>query len=140
MQENFDGISCRKEADNQAEEKSRFIKECNDHLAIAIDQTLSAFGVPVRNAFLQRLEFDCNMPKNAIPANIDMFSYLLHKAFGPSATKIEVRILKILAMRLDVELELEDYESALSKWVLSDFCFSILVLKIMKLAIAKQFP
>ena len=96
--------------------------------------------MPVKNAFLQHLEFDCNMPKSAIPDNIDMFSYLLHKAFGSSATKIEVKILKILGMRLNVELELVNYESALSKWVLSDFSFAIVVSKVMKLALAKKFP
>ena len=99
-----------------------------------------ALGVPVKNAFLQHLEFDCSMPKYAIPDNIEMFSYLLHKGFGSSATKIEVKILKILGSRLNVELELGDFEAVLSKWVLSDFSFNILVSKIMKLAAAKRFP
>jgi hypothetical protein len=99
---------------------------------------LSALGIPVKNAFLQHLEFDCNMPKNAIPANIDMFSFLLHKAFGLGAKRIEVKILKNLQQILNLEFDLVDYEWPLSKWVVADFCFKELVLKAMRVAAARQ--
>ncbi len=106
-------------------------------LVQAIDQTLSSLGEPVKNTFFQHLEFNFNTPKHAIPENIDKFSYLLHKAFGLGASRIEVKILKEIQQKLNADFELVDYEWPLSKWIVADFCFKDLVEKARKQAISK---
>lgn len=113
-------------------------KKFDTQLVQTIEQTLSSLGEPVKNTFFQHLEFEFNTPKDAIPVNIDKFSYLLHKAFGLGASRIEVKILKEIQQKLNVDFELVDYEWPLAKWIVADFCFKDLVEKARKQAIAKQ--
>jgi hypothetical protein len=113
-------------------------KKFDAQLVQAIDQILSSLGEPVKNTFYQHLELNFNTPKHAIPENIDKFSYLLHKAFGLGASRIEVKVLKEIQQKINFDFELVDYEVPLSKWIVSDFCFKDFVEKARRQAISKK--
>lgn len=138
LQESLDGPINEEKSQAHTREQAELTQKFNTQLVESIDQTLTSLGVPVRNTFFQQLQYDFNMPKNAIPDNFDLFIRLLHNAFGVSATRLEVNIIKNLQHELKVDVGLVEYEYPLSKWVVSDFNFKHLVWKAKKLAAEKE--
>jgi hypothetical protein len=132
------GETLEEKAEAETTGPDQLTQNFNAQLVKSIEQTLASLGEPVKNTFFQQLEFDFNFPKNAIPENLDLFTRLLHNAFGIGVRRVEVNILKDLQKKLNVDLELVEYEWPVSKWVVADFSFKNLVWKAKKLITAKQ--
>jgi len=95
-----------------------------DQLLIeAIDETLASLGVPVKNMLYFQLENCFNMPKEEIPNHIDEFTGIMHKIFGLGASRLEVKFLKNLKLKIDFGTEINGCELTLSDWIINDESF-----------------
>jgi hypothetical protein len=65
-----------------------------------IDQTLSKLGIGVKQVFYSFLEHHYKLGKEDIPARIGDFDDALGKIFGPSASIVEIDILKGLQQKV----------------------------------------
>jgi hypothetical protein len=92
-------------------------------LAEAIDETLLTLGTPVLNAFYFHLENDFRIRKNDIPNKIEDFSYVIHKMFGLGAGRLEVKFMKNLQSKIQIDVEWPECEWPLSKWIITDMSF-----------------
>jgi hypothetical protein len=63
----------------------------------AVDQTLSALGINVKNAFLSFLDAKYNLSKENIPDRVGDFVDGLEYIFGPGALPLELRIMRNLS-------------------------------------------
>ncbi len=95
----------------------------DEYLVAAIDQALTSLGAPVKNTVYFQLENNFNIPKNDIPNQIDRFSDIIHKIFGLGASRFEIKFIKNLHSKINVNVELPEYEWSLSKWIINDLSF-----------------
>ena len=72
----------------------------NNLLVEAIDDVLTSLGEPVKNQLYIRLEEDFDIQKNQIPDQIFLFSEFLIRTFGPSASFIQIKIMKAFNAKL----------------------------------------
>ena len=89
----------------------------------SIDEALTSLGEPVKNTLYQHLQKDFNISKEEIPNKIQDFSNVLHKIFGFSAGRLEIKFMKNLCEKVKVRMTLPEYEWPLSKWVVIDVTF-----------------
>jgi hypothetical protein len=89
----------------------------------SVDETLSSLGEVVRNAVLEHLTNDFQINKDNIPQKIVDFSKIIHKVFGLGADRLELKIVKTLSSKLQVDLQLPEYDASMSKWVVNDIPF-----------------
>jgi hypothetical protein len=99
----------------------RKFDEC---LIEAIDEALSSLGEPVKNTVYFQLENSFNMPKNGIPKQIEEFTDIIHRIFGLGASRLEIKFMKNLHLKIKVNIELTEYECPLSKWIIDDMSFT----------------
>jgi len=99
-------------------------REFDEYLIESIDEALTSLGVPVKNALYLKLENSFNMPKNEIPNQIDEFTDIIHKIFGLGASRLEIKFMKNLQSKIEVKIQLTEYEWPLSKWILADISFT----------------
>ena len=123
LQESLGENRLREDVNSKRREQDQLRQKFNAQLINAIEQTLANLGEPVKNTFFQQLQVEFNLPKKAIPNNVDLFLRFLHKAFGLGATRIEINIIKNLQQKLGLNLELNEYEWPLSRWVIKEFNF-----------------
>ena len=107
-------------------------------LSEAVDETLSLLGEPVKNTVYFQLENSFSIPKKEIPKQIDEFSDIMHKIFGFGACRFEINLMKNLYSKINTDFKLPDYESPLSKWVITDMSFSEYVFAARKSYIEKR--
>jgi hypothetical protein len=104
-----------------------------DQLLIeAIDETLTSLGTPVKNMLYFQLENSFNMPKEEIPNQIDEFTEIIHKIFGLGASRLEIKFLKILILKIQVRIEVQECDLTLSDWIMKDKSFTKYVNSIRK--------
>ena len=72
----------------------------NNLLVEAIDDVLTSLGEPVKNQLYIRLEEDFSVQKNQIPEQIFLFSEFLIRTFGPSASFVQIKIMKAFNAKL----------------------------------------
>jgi hypothetical protein len=103
---------------------SESVKKFDQHLLEAIDETLLSLGMVVKNAVLEHLKNEFQINKSDIPQKICDFSNIVHKVFGLGADRLELRIVKNLSSKLQVDVNLTEYEWPLSKWIINDASFT----------------
>lgn len=103
--------------------KSSRQKQFDVFLIEAIDEVLSSLGEPVKNTLYQHLEYDFKIRKQDIAKNICQFSFLIHKIFGLGASRLEVKIMKNLNLKICGNLELPGCDGSLSEWIIVENSF-----------------
>jgi hypothetical protein len=105
-------------------EKYAYEEDFDDILLETIDETLSSLGEPVKNAVYFHLKTNFNMSKNEIPKKINEFSNIVQKIFGSGAGILEIKLMKTLHSKIDVNVKWPEYEAPLSKWIVTDMSFT----------------
>ena len=96
----------------------------DQYLMESIDETLSSLGEVVKSAVFEHLGNEFQISKADIPQKILDFSKIIHKVFGLGADRLELKIVKTLSSKLQVDIQSTEYEWPLSKWIVSDFSFT----------------
>ena len=98
--------------------------ECKfDELLIAaIDEELSSLGGLVKNLFYAYLENNFCISRYDFPARIEDFSKALDRFFGICVDQLEIRFMKSLYLRLEVEFEFPEVD--FNEWIKSGFSFA----------------
>jgi hypothetical protein len=96
----------------------------DQYLLEAIEETLSSLGEVVKNAVFEHLQSDFQINRADIPQEICDFSKIIHKFFGLGAGRLELKIMKTLNSKLQVEFQLTEYEWPLSKWIVNEVSFT----------------
>ena len=104
-------------------DKYAYEEDFDDILLETIDETLSSLGEPVKNAFYFHLQTNFNISKNEIPKKIYEFSNIVQKIFGSGAGRLEIKLMKTLHSKIDVNVKWPEYEAPLSKWIVTDMTF-----------------
>ncbi len=104
-------------------EKDEFEAEFDDILLDAIDETLSSLGGAVKNAIYFHLQTNFCINKDEIPKKIYDFSNIIHKIFGSGAGRLEIKLMKTLHSKINVNMKWPEYEAPLSKWLVVDMTF-----------------
>jgi hypothetical protein len=98
-------------------------EEFDDILLETIDETLSSLGELVKNAVYFHLQTNFCIKKNEITKKISEFSDIIHKIFGSGAGILEIKFMKTLHSKIDLNVKWPNYEAPLSKWVVMDMTF-----------------
>jgi hypothetical protein len=101
-----------------------FDEKFDQYLMEAIDETLSSLGEVIKNAVFEHLKNDFQINKANIPQKITDFSEIIHKVFGLGAIRLELKIMKNLNSKVQVDVQLTEYEWPLSKWIINDISFT----------------
>jgi hypothetical protein len=104
-------------------EKYAYEKDFDDILLETIDETLSSLGEPVKNAVYFHLQTNFNISKNEITKKINEFSNIVQKIFGSGASRLEIKLMKTLHAKIDLNVKWPEYEAPLSKWIVTDMTF-----------------
>lgn len=104
-------------------EKYAYEEDFDDILLETIDETLSSLGEPVKNAVYFHLQTNFNISKNEIPKKINEFSNIVQKIFGSGASRLEIKLMKTLHSKIDLNVKWPEYEAPLSKWIVTDMTF-----------------
>lgn len=99
-------------------------RDFDEYLCEAIEEVLSTMGEPVKNTVYFQLENRFNIPKNKIPKQIDEFTDIMHKIFGLGASRLEIKFMKKLQMKIKVDTGLTEDEWPLSKWIVDKISFT----------------
>jgi hypothetical protein len=99
------------------------LEKFDEFLMESIDEALCSLGEPVKNAVYLHLQNDFGLEKNNITARIEEFSDIMHKIFGLGASRLEIKFLKNLKSKVNVNVQLLEYEWPLSKWIVMDMSF-----------------
>ncbi|MGD0451656.1 MAG: hypothetical protein ABSA79_11470 [Candidatus Bathyarchaeia archaeon] len=102
-------------------------RKFDDYLIESIDEALTSLGAPVKNTVYFQLENNFNIPKNEIPQQIDEFTDIMHKIFGLGASRLEIKFMKNLYSKIQVNIKRPEYEWPLSKWIVDDISFTAYV-------------
>lgn len=95
----------------------------NQYLSEAIDETLASLGEVVKNAVFENLKNNFKITKADLPQKIYDFSKIVHKVFGSGADRLELKIVQNFSSKLQVDVQLTEYELPLSKRIVSDVSF-----------------
>ena len=104
-------------------EKDEYEEEFDDILLETIDETLSSLGEPVKNAIYFHLQNNFKINKNEIPKKINEFSDIIQKIFGSGAGRLEIKFMKTLHSKININSKWPEYEAPLSKWIIMDMTF-----------------
>ena len=103
--------------------RDEYEEDFEDILLESIDETLSSLGEPVKNSIYLHLQNDFKIEKSDIPKKISVFSDIIHKIFGFGAGRLEIRFMKTLCSKLNINAQWSEHESPISNWIVSDFTF-----------------
>jgi hypothetical protein len=104
-------------------EKGAYEEDFDDILLETIDETLSSLGEPVKNAVYFHLQTNFKISKNEIPKKINEFSDIVQKIFGSGAGRLEIKLMKTLHSKININVKWPEYEAPLSKWIVTDMTF-----------------
>jgi hypothetical protein len=104
-------------------EKGEVEAEFDAILLETIDETLSSLGGAVKNAIYFHLQTNFCINKNEIPKKIYEFSNIIHKIFGSGAGRLEIKLMKTLHSKINVNMKWPEYEAPLSRWLVVDMTF-----------------
>lgn len=111
--------------DRKEYEKSKEIalKQFDKFLVESIDEALSLLGVTVKNEFYLRLEVNFNMEKNDIPQRLEEFMVILHRIFNLGASRLEVKFLRNLDLKIPSGSKCILADWSVSMWIEKDMSF-----------------
>ncbi len=116
-----------------SQDKQHSLKQKFDKCLIeAIDEGLFSLGEPVKNAVYLHLQNDFGIEKKDIPEKIEEFSDIMHKIFGLGASRLEIKFMKNLNSKIEVNLKMSEFDGLLSKWIVPDLSFAVYILNIRK--------
>ncbi len=92
-------------------------------LVEAIDEAITSLGEPVKNTLYFHLDSDFKIEKNTIPEHINEFSEIIHKIFGLGASRLEVKSLKNLYSKIQINSQWPEFDYSLSKWIEMEMSF-----------------
>jgi hypothetical protein len=92
-------------------------EQFNTFLIEAIDESLILLGEPVKNEFYLQLELKFNIKKTDIPLRLEEFSDILHKVFGLGASRLEVKFLRKLDLKIPSGSKCIDADCSVSTWI-----------------------
>ena len=104
-------------------EKDQYQEEFDDILLETIDETLSSLGEPAKKTIYFHLQNNFRISKNEIPKKINEFSDIIQKIFGSGAGILEIKFMKTLHSKINIDLKWPEYEGPLSKWIIMDMTF-----------------
>jgi hypothetical protein len=106
-----------------SEEKDIFLKEFDRFLFEAIEDALTSLGGPVKNAVYQHLQDDFGIERSMLPGQIDKLSDIIHRIFGLGASRLEIKFMKNLNEKIEVNLRWPEFDYSESKWLIQDMSF-----------------
>lgn len=111
--------------DRKEYEKSKetALKQFDKFLVESIDEALSLLGVTVKNEFYLRLEVNFNMEKNDIPQRLEEFMVILHRIFNLGASRLEVKFLRNLDLKIPSGSKCILADWSVSMWIEKDMSF-----------------
>jgi len=98
-------------------------KKFDESLCEAIDETLTSMGEPLKNTVYFNLENYFNIPRGEIPKHIDEFTDFLYKTFGLGAALFEIRCMKKLHSKIDVNIQMGNGEWSSPNWITEGMTF-----------------
>jgi hypothetical protein len=98
-------------------------KEFDQLLIASIDEALASLGEAVKNSIYLHLQNDFRIKREEIPLKIGEFSDILHKIFGLGAGRLEVKCMKNLNEKVNVRINMPEYQWPISKWIVNDITF-----------------
>ena len=113
-----------------SEKVNIFNEKFDQYLMESIDETLSSLGEVVKNAVFEHSGNEFQINKADIPRKIVDFSKVIHRVFGLGADRLELKIVKSLSSKLRVDVQLNEYEWPLSKWIVCDVSFTDTILNL----------
>jgi hypothetical protein len=114
--------------DKQSSVEQKFDK----FLMEAIDEALCSLGEPVKNAVYLHLQNDFGIEKEDIPGKVEEFSNIIHKIFGLGASRLEIKFMKNLNSKIEVDVKMPEHEWPLSKWIVADLSFEVYIFNVRK--------
>jgi hypothetical protein len=97
------------------------MKEFNELLLEAIDETLSSLSESAKAAIYCNLKNTLGVEKSDIPHRVSDFSIGLEKIFGPGARHLEIQIMKNLHAKIEVTVKWPANKWLSSKWTLQEY-------------------
>jgi hypothetical protein len=98
-------------------------KQFDVFLIESIDEALSLLGVTVKNEFYLRLQVNFNMDKNDIPQRLEEFMSILHRIFNLGASRLEVKFLRNLDLKIPFGSRCILADWSVSMWIEKDMSF-----------------
>jgi hypothetical protein len=115
------------------EDKQNSLEQKFDKFLIeAIDEALCSLGEPVKNAVYLHLQNAFGIEKKDIPGKVEEFSDIIHKIFGLGASRLEIKFMKNLNSKIEVDVKMPEHEWPLSKWIVADLSFEIYIFNVRK--------
>jgi len=116
-----------------SEDKQHLLEQKFDKFLIeAIDEALCSLGEPVKNAVYVHLQNDFGIEKKDIPRKVEEFSDIMHKIFGLGASRLEIKFMKNLNSKIEVDFKIPEYEWPLSRWIVADLSFGVYIFNLRK--------
>jgi hypothetical protein len=117
----------------KSEEKQNSLEQKFDEFLMeAIDEALGSLGEPVKNAMYLHLQNDFGIEKKDIPGKVEEFSDIIHKIFGLGASRLEIKFMKNLNSKIEVDVKMHELEWPLSKWIVADLSFGVYIFNVRK--------
>jgi|SRR5665647_757465 len=98
-------------------------KQFDNFLIESIDETLSLLGITVKNEFYLQLQVNFNMEKNDIPQRLEEFMSILHRIFNLGASRLEVKFLRNLDLKIPFGSKCILADWSVSMWIEKDMSF-----------------
>src|SRR5665648_116466 len=115
------------DTDSPQEETESRGEKFDELLVESIDEAISSLGEPVKNAVYFHLQNDFSILKKDIPNNLEEFSRIIHKIFGLGASRLEIKFLKNLNLKIEANIKMPECNVPISKWIVNDISFNVLV-------------
>jgi len=100
------------------------LEEFDRLLRESIDEALGSLGESVKNTVYQHLQNDFGIKKSEIPSNIIDFSDIIHKIFGLGATRLEIKFMMNLNLKVKIEINWPEMPEPFSRWFVTDMSFT----------------
>lgn len=102
-------------------------KKFDEFLIEAIDETFMSLGESVKNTLYFKLENNFNISRNEIPKHIGKFCDFLYQTFGWGASHLEIRFMRGLHSKINVNIQVSEGELSLLKWIAEGMSFEVYV-------------
>ena len=111
--------------------KSITEKKLEQQLILAIDETLTSLGEPVKNTLYQQLAA-FNIQKKDIPDKMEDFLGIIHKIFGLGGSRLELKFAKNLQSKVKVNTKYTEADLTLPNWIANEMSFKACLNEIRK--------
>lgn len=114
------------------DEQNSLEQKFDKFLIESIDEALCSLGEPVKNAVYLHLQNAFKIEKKDIPQKVEEFSDIIHKIFGLGARRLEIKFMKNLNSKIEVDVKMPEREWPLSKWIVADLSFEVYIFNVRK--------